>query len=160
MSELSRSASRIAEELARLGVDAQVVELPDSTRTALEAAQAIGCEVGQIVKSLVFRMPAEDRPVLVLASGADRVDEDRLAALLGGEVEQASGRFVRERTGFAIGGVPPFGHDERLVTYLDEHLLSFEVVWAAGGTPRAVFPIAPAELVRASDATVVSVAVR
>lgn len=159
MEELSRSSARVADELRRLGAAGQVKEMPESTRSAAEAAAALGCHVAQIVKSLVFRTVAGDEPVLVLVSGADRVDEARLAEVVGQAVERATGKFVRDRTGYAIGGVPPVGHAERLVAYLDEHLLDHALVWAAAGTPRAVFPIEPAELVRITSARVVNVAV-
>ncbi len=158
MSEPTTSTARVAAELERLGLRSEVLELPDSTRTAAEAAATLGCDVAQIVKSIVFRLVERDEPVVVLASGVNRVDEDKLAALAGGSVEQASGRFVRERTGFAIGGVPPVGHDQALATWFDEDLLRFEVVWAAAGTPRSVFSTHPAELARAAGATVADVA--
>jgi prolyl-tRNA editing enzyme YbaK/EbsC (Cys-tRNA(Pro) deacylase) len=157
MDELSGTASRFAEELRQRGVPNKVVEMPASTRSAAEAAAAIGCDISQIVKSLVFRSVAHDEPVLVLASGADRVDEARLAEIVG-PVERATANFVRARTGFAIGGVPPVGHAERIDTYLDEHLLDHDVVWAAAGTPRAVFPIEPRELLQLASAKVVAVA--
>jgi prolyl-tRNA editing enzyme YbaK/EbsC (Cys-tRNA(Pro) deacylase)/mannose-6-phosphate isomerase-like protein (cupin superfamily) len=155
---LGRSSSRVAEELRRLGATAEVREMPESTRTATDAAAAVGCAVAQIVKSLVFRSVVSDEPVLVLVSGADRVDEALLAQVVGEAVEQATGKFVRERIGYAIGGVPPVGHAQPVVTYLDEHLLDHALVWAAAGTPRAVFCIAPAELVRITSARVVAVA--
>ena len=158
MDALSASASRVAEELRRLGITGEVMEMPETTRSAADAAAALGCDIAQIVKSLVFRSIARDEPVLVLASGADRVDEARLAEMVG-PVEKATGKFVRDRTGFAIGGVPPVAHTERLETYLDEHLLGHSVVWAAAGTPRAVFPVDPQELVRVTSAKVVAVAV-
>ena len=155
---LGRSSSRVAEELRRLGATAEVREMPESTRTATDAAAAVGCAVAQIVKSLVFRSVVSDEPVLVLVSGADRVDEALLAQVVGEAVEQATGKFVRERTGYAIGGVPPVGHAQPVGTYLDAHLLDHALVWAAAGTPRAVFCIAPAELVRITSARVVAVA--
>jgi prolyl-tRNA editing enzyme YbaK/EbsC (Cys-tRNA(Pro) deacylase)/mannose-6-phosphate isomerase-like protein (cupin superfamily) len=155
---LGRSSSRVAEELRRLGATAEVREMPESTRTATDAAAAVGCAVAQIVKSLVFRSVVSDEPVLVLVSGADRVDEGLLAQVVGEAVEQATGKFVRERTGYAIGGVPPVGHAQPVVTYLDGHLLDHALVWAAAGTPRAVFSIAPADLVRITSARVVAVA--
>ncbi|MGA3217972.1 MAG: YbaK/EbsC family protein [Acidimicrobiales bacterium] len=158
MEELSRTSARVADELRRLGATAEVREMPESTRTADEAAAAVGCSVAQIVKSLVFRSVAADEPVLVLVSGADRVDEARLAEVVGEEVERATGKFVRERTGYAIGGVPPVGHAQPVATYLDEHLLDHALVWAAAGTPRAVFSIAPADLLRITSARVVAVA--
>ena len=158
MQENSSGQSRFAEELRRLGVTSAVQEMPESTRTAAEAAAALRCDVAQIVKSLVFRSVVTDEPLLVLASGADRVDESRLAEVVGQQVEQATGKFVRARTGYAIGGVPPVGHTQPLATYLDEHLLGHALVWAAAGTPRAVFSIEPTELLRITSATVVAVA--
>jgi prolyl-tRNA editing enzyme YbaK/EbsC (Cys-tRNA(Pro) deacylase) len=158
MEELSRGSARVAEELRRLGITSAVLEMPESTRTAAEAAAALGCDVAQIVKSLIFRSVVGDEAVLVLASGADRVDESRLAQVIGEQVEQATGKFVRARTGYAIGGVPPVGHTQPLVTYLDEHLLEHAFVWAAAGTPRAVFSIEPADLLRITSAKVVAVA--
>lgn len=155
---LSRSARKVAAALADRGLDAEVRELPDSTRTARDAAQALGCEVGQIIKSLVFRDVERDQPVLVLASGSDRVDEDELAAVHGSKVNQATGAFVRERTGFAIGGVPPLGHAEPIVTYMDSGVLDHVTVWAAAGTPRAVFCTSPQELRHVAGAKLVSVA--
>ncbi|HEY7618164.1 MAG TPA: YbaK/EbsC family protein [Solirubrobacteraceae bacterium] len=121
-------------------------EFPAGTRTAADAAAAIGCEVGAICKSLVFRVG--DEPLLVIASGANRVDEERFGA------QKADAAFVREQTGFAIGGVPPYGHARPLRTILDEDLLGYETVWAAAGTPSSVFPIVPADLVRLAGATV------
>jgi prolyl-tRNA editing enzyme YbaK/EbsC (Cys-tRNA(Pro) deacylase) len=157
MDGLSASAGRVAEELRRLGVVTEVVEMPDSTRSAADAAVALKCDVSQIVKSLIFRSLTRDEPVLVLASGADRVDEARLAEIVG-PVEQANGKFVRDRTGFAIGGVPPVAHNQPIDTYLDDHLLRHDLVWAAAGTPRAVFSVNPRELLDVTSARVVSVA--
>jgi len=113
---LSSSAQRVQDALARLGLTLQVVELPDSTRTAVEAAQAIGCQVGQIVKSLVFKGKRSERPVLVAASGSNRVDECKIEALISEPLGKADAEFVRQRTGFVIGGVPPVGHSEQLET--------------------------------------------
>jgi prolyl-tRNA editing enzyme YbaK/EbsC (Cys-tRNA(Pro) deacylase) len=158
MEELSRGPSRVAEELLRLGVTSAVKEMPESTRTAVEAAAALGCDVAQIVKSLIFRSVVGDEALLVLVSGADRVDEPRLAEVVGEQVVKATGNFVRARTGYAIGGVPPVGHTQHVVTYLDEHLLDHGLVWAAAGSPRAVFPIKPADLLRITSAKVVAVA--
>lgn len=146
-SDLSASARRVQEALQRHGLDCHVVELPDSTRTAPEAA-AIGCHVAQIVKSLVFRGRCTDRPILVVASGANRVNEKMLGELAGEPVEKASAGFVRERTGFAIGGVPPLGHIEPLLTFIDEDLLQYDEIWSAAGTPHAVFCLTPLQLTR------------
>jgi prolyl-tRNA editing enzyme YbaK/EbsC (Cys-tRNA(Pro) deacylase) len=154
---VSQSTELVARALRKAGIESEILEMPDSTRTAEEAAAAVGCEVSQIVKSLVFRTEA-DVPVLVLVSGANRVDERRLAVVVGAALERAGAGFVRERTGFAIGGVPPLGHDHPLATYFDEDLLEHPVVWAAGGTPRSVFAAEPAELVRATGAVVIDIA--
>lgn len=143
--------------VGRAGHDAEVRELPDSTRSARDAAAALGCEVAQIVKSLVFRDRRRDRPVLVLASGPERVDEVKLAELLDTPVEQASATWVKERTGFAVGGVPPVGHAEPLLTIIDSNLLTHSTVWAAAGTSRAVFATSPKALHQAIDAQIGSV---
>jgi prolyl-tRNA editing enzyme YbaK/EbsC (Cys-tRNA(Pro) deacylase) len=148
--ELSSSATRVQAALRAKGLDCQVVELPGSTRTAVEAAQAVGCTVGQIVKSLIFKGKTSQRPLLVLASGSNRVDEKRLAGLAGEPVEKADAEFARVHTGFAIGGIPPVGHAGPIVTFIDEDLLAYSEIWAAAGTPHAVFRIAPPDLVRAS----------
>ena len=127
-----------------------VRHFPKGTRTAVDAAAAVGCELGQICKSLVFRLAESGRPLLVITSGSNRVDEARVGGLVGGRLEKADAAFVREQSGYAIGGVPPFGWTGAapvVETLVDADLLAFDVVWAAAGTPTAVFPIAPAELV-------------
>ena len=141
---LPRSARRFQAALAEAGIDADVRELPDSTRTAPEAAAAVGCELGAIVKSLVFR--TGDAPLVALVSGDRRADEERLAALAGVALARADADFVRAATGYAIGGVPPLGHPMAHPTLMDEGLWRYAVVWAAAGTPRCVFPVAPATL--------------
>jgi prolyl-tRNA editing enzyme YbaK/EbsC (Cys-tRNA(Pro) deacylase) len=147
MSEpLKASAQRVQAALDASGIPLQVREFPASTKTSQEAAAAVGCEVAQIAKSMIFRAAGSDRPVLVMASGANRVDEKKLALLLGEKVERASADFVRSRTGFAIGGVPPVGHLEAPAVLIDEDLMALEVLWAAAGTPNAVFRLTPAEL--------------
>jgi prolyl-tRNA editing enzyme YbaK/EbsC (Cys-tRNA(Pro) deacylase) len=154
---LSASAQKVQDALKSHGMPCEVVELPDSTRTAPEAARAVGCEVGQIVKSLVFRGRASRQPVLVLASGANRVDEKRLGELLGEPIERADAEYVRQSTGFAIGGVPPVGHDTPLRTYIDQDLLRYQTVWAAAGTPNAVFSVAAADLQSLTGGTVADI---
>jgi prolyl-tRNA editing enzyme YbaK/EbsC (Cys-tRNA(Pro) deacylase) len=149
---LPRSARRVQEALHSLGLDAEVVELSDSTRTAPEAAAAVGCELGAIVKSLVFRGADSGAPVLVLVSGDRRADEGVLAAVLGEPVQRADADWVREVTGYAIGGVPPIGHPAPVRTLMDDGLGRFETVWAAAGTPRTVFGIAPETLARVTGA--------
>ncbi len=155
--ELSASARKVQDALAAHGLTCRVVELPASTRTAREAAEAVGCQVGQIVKSLVFRGVRSQRPILVAASGPNRVNEQRLGELVSEPVEKADADFVRAHTGFSIGGVPPVGHTERLETFIDADLLQYDEVWAAAGTPHAVFPLTPAELVQITDGQVVSI---
>jgi prolyl-tRNA editing enzyme YbaK/EbsC (Cys-tRNA(Pro) deacylase) len=144
---------RVSAAAAALGLDLAHAEFPEGTRTAADAAAAIGVEVGQIVKSLVFLL--DGQPVMALVSGANRLDESRLAATLGGSVvERADATLVREATGYAIGGVPPFGHPAPLPLAIDEDLLRYDEVWAAAGTPRDVFPIAPTDLLEATGGTV------
>ncbi len=144
---LKPAAQRVQAALAELGLGFEVREFPASTRTSAEAAAAIGCGVEQIAKSLVFRARDSGRPVLLIASGANRVDEKKVRNLLGEKIERASPDFVRERTGFAIGGIPPVGHAEPPVTLIDQDLLGYDEIWAAAGTPNAVFRLSPAQLV-------------
>ena len=144
--ELSPSARRVQDYLESRGFCLRVVELPGSTRTAAEAAQAVGCDTAQIVKSLVFRGKASGEAVLVVASGANRVDEKKIAALVGEPIGKADADFVRQATGFAIGGVPPVGHVRPLRTVMDEDLQQYGELWAAAGTPHAVFRLTPDQL--------------
>src|SRR5215813_3220819 len=144
--ELSRSARRIQELLSTLGTDFEVLELPSSTRTAAEAANSIGCLVEQIAKSILFRTVTNKKPVMVVASGVNRVNEAVIAALIGERVEKADAAFVREKTGFSIGGVPPIGHTEPILTIIDEVLVKLSELWAAAGTPNSVFKINAAAL--------------
>jgi prolyl-tRNA editing enzyme YbaK/EbsC (Cys-tRNA(Pro) deacylase) len=147
------NAARVAAAARAIGLDVELREFPEGTRTAEDAARAIGVDVGQIVKSLVFTL--DGSLVMALVSGRNRLDEARLARVLGGsEVGRADAAGVRAATGFAIGGVPPFGHPVSLPTAIDEDLLTYDEVWAAAGTPRDVFAITPAELVRATGGTV------
>lgn len=143
---LSPAAARVQQALAARGAAFNVVELPASTRTAADAASAIGCTVAQIVKSLVFRDLATERALLVLASGVNQVDMDKLAALVGAPTAKADAELVRRVTGFAIGGIPPLGHATPLVPYIDQDLLGLGQVWAAAGTPHAVFALPAADL--------------
>ncbi len=143
---LSASAQRVQDALHASGVTCAVVELPASTRSAKEAAQAIGCKVEQIVKSLIFCGKNTHKPILVLASGSNRVNEQKLSGLTAEPIQKANADFVREKTGFVIGGVPPVGHIEPLETFLDEELLAYDEIWAAAGTPHAVFKLTPSEL--------------
>ncbi|RPJ17654.1 MAG: YbaK/EbsC family protein [Desulfobacteraceae bacterium] len=145
-SKLSDSAKRVQEFLSAKGFSFEVKELPRSTRTAQEAADSVGCAVAQIAKSLVFREMNTDLPVLVIASGSNRVDLAKIEKETGLKLGKADGAFVKERVGYAIGGVPPAGHNEPLVTILDPDLKKHESIWAAAGTPSALFQLNPADL--------------
>lgn len=154
---LSSSAKKVQEALDQWGLPGRVVELPATTRTAAEAAQAVGCQVGQIAKSLLFKTKQTLRPVLVIASGRNRVNEKGLAHLLGEAIVKADADFVREQTGFVIGGVPPIGHKNEILTFVDEDLLQYEQIWAAAGTPFAVFHLTPAELTQIVPGRVINI---
>jgi len=156
-SGLSGSARRVQDALREKGFGFEVVELPQSTRSAAEAAQAVGCQVAQIAKSLVFRAMESGRPVLVIASGANRVNERRLGELIGERIGKADADFVREATGFAIGGIPPVGHAQPGGTLIDEDLLRYDEIWAAAGTPNAVFRLVPGELVKMTGGRVAAI---
>jgi prolyl-tRNA editing enzyme YbaK/EbsC (Cys-tRNA(Pro) deacylase) len=155
---LSASAQRVQDELARRGFANTVIELAIPVRTAADAAREAGCEVGQIVKSLIFRAVESGRGVLVLTSGSNRVDESKIAALLGEPIGRADPDFVREHTGFAIGGVPPVAHARPMVTFIDEDLLRLGHLWAAAGHPNSLFRLTPEELQRMSGGRVATVA--
>ena len=146
---------RFIGEAEASGLDIEVQRYPDGTRTAADAAAAVGCKIDQIVKSLVFM--ADVRPILILCSGARRVDEEKLAEYIGTEIRIAGASEVRAATGYAIGGTPPLGHTVPLKTVVDPHLMEFEEIWAAAGTPDSVFPIQPKELVKATSGAVVAV---
>jgi prolyl-tRNA editing enzyme YbaK/EbsC (Cys-tRNA(Pro) deacylase) len=152
---LKPAVQRVHDALVARGIEPRIVEFPASTRTAVEAAAAIGTTVERIVKSLAFA--AGDRTIVVLASGANRVDTARLGELVGQQITRADAERVRQETGYAIGGVPPLGYSRPLPVYVDRDLLQFDEVWAAAGTPNAVFPIVPSELVRVSEGSVVDV---
>ncbi len=154
---LKGSARRVQEALAARGFDFEVRTFPAGTRSAAEAAAAIGCQLGQIAKSLIFRAKDSDRPVLVIASGPNRVDETALAALIGEPVGRADADFVRRATGYAIGGVPPLAHATPPIAVIDRDLLAFEEIWAAAGTPNAVFRLRPADLAALSGGQVADI---
>jgi prolyl-tRNA editing enzyme YbaK/EbsC (Cys-tRNA(Pro) deacylase) len=155
--KLYASAKKVQDSLNSQGFQCQVVELPQITRTAREAAKAIGCRVEQIAKSLVFRRVNTNKPILVVASGSNRVNENRLGEQVSEPVEIADADYTRERTGFVIGGVPPIGHVERLETFLDEDLLQYDKIWAAAGHPHAVFRLTPSDLVKMTEGQVISI---
>lgn len=149
----SASVQRVVDAARALGLEVEIRKFPEGTRTADDAARAIGVSTGQIVKTLIFM--ADARPVICFVSGSNRLDTARLAAAAGAaEVRRANADEVREATGFAVGGVPPFGHTTAVAVYCDPELLQYDAVWAAGGTPHTVFPIAPRKLVEACNAIV------
>jgi prolyl-tRNA editing enzyme YbaK/EbsC (Cys-tRNA(Pro) deacylase) len=144
---------RFEEAAVAAGLSLRIERFPQGTKTAADAARAIGCDIGQIVKSLVFM--ADDGPFLALTSGSNRADPFRLVELLGStSVRRATAEEAREATGYAIGGTPPFGHSRHLTVFVDRDLLSYQVVWAAAGTPDSVFPIVPDELLRTTQGQV------
>jgi prolyl-tRNA editing enzyme YbaK/EbsC (Cys-tRNA(Pro) deacylase) len=143
---LSPSAQRVQDALRAFGMTCQVVELPASTRTAAEAATAIGCRVEQIAKSLLFKGQTSGKPVLAIVSGNNRVSEQALSTAAGEPVAKADADFAKQQTGYVIGGVPPVGHVEKLESFIDEDLLQHNEIWAAAGTPHAVFRLTPGEL--------------
>ena len=143
---LKPSAEKVQQAVLALGFDFTIVEFDDTTRTSADAAAAIGCTLGQIAKTLVFKTAVSQKPVLIIASGSNRVDEKTIARELGERIKKADADFVRESTGFAIGGVPPVGHPNPVTTLIDEDLFQYDEIWSAAGTPNPVFPLTPQEL--------------
>ena len=152
MAALSASARRVQDWLVANGSAATVIEHANAGRTALEAAAILNCDVAQIAKSIIFKGAHSGQSVLVITSGAHRVDEKKVTTMLGESLAKADANFVREQTGFAIGGVPPVAHTQRGAILMDETLLVFDKVFPAGGTPHAMFAISPAELLQLSGA--------
>jgi prolyl-tRNA editing enzyme YbaK/EbsC (Cys-tRNA(Pro) deacylase) len=148
---------RVQEALDQSGLSLEVVELPKSTRTAQEAADAVGCELGQIVKSLIFRGADSNRPYLVLVSGPNRANLDRVSQEMGEPVQMADADFVRERTGFSIGGVAPVGLPDSIRTLIDQDLLQYQTIWAAAGTPRSVFSLSPEDLLQLTEGNLANI---
>jgi len=154
-STLSPSAQKVQDALKALGFPNEVMELQTSTRTSAEAAQTVGCQVGQIAKSIIFRRKQTDKPILVIASGSNRVNEKRIEELISEPLGKADATFVRQKTGFVIGGVPPIGHLNKLDIFIDEDLLQYEEIWAAAGSPNAVFKLIPSDLIKMTNGRVV-----
>jgi prolyl-tRNA editing enzyme YbaK/EbsC (Cys-tRNA(Pro) deacylase) len=154
---LSPSAQKVDDALRTLGYHFNIIEHGESTRTAQEAAERAGCELGQIVKSLIFKGKVSGKPILVLTSGANRVDEKRISEYAGEAIGRADADFVRAVTGFAIGGVPPVGHIQKMETYLDEDFLQYETIWAAAGNPNAIFELPTQALHAMTDAKVIRI---
>jgi Cys-tRNA(Pro) deacylase len=157
MATLSPSAQKVQDTLTALGYSCEVLESQVSSRTAAEAAERVGCDVGQIVKSLIFKGSGSKKPILVLTSGANRVDEKLISKYFGENIERADPEFVRAVTGYAIGGVPPVGHLQPMETYLDEELMSYEEIWAAAGTPNALFKLTPNNLLKMTGGKIAKV---
>ena len=154
---LSSSAQKVQDLLISLGFNCKVIEHAESTRTAQEAADRAGCTLGQITKSLIFKGRTSHKPILVLTSGSNRVDEKRISEYADEHIVRADADFVRTVTGFAIGGVPPLGHAQKMETYLDEDLLQYQTIWGAAGTPNAIFELTPADLQKMTNGKVVRV---
>jgi prolyl-tRNA editing enzyme YbaK/EbsC (Cys-tRNA(Pro) deacylase) len=152
MTERKDGPGRFVAAAKRLGLEVQLTEHTQTTRTADEAAKACGCAVGQIVKSLVFKGRTSGKPYMLLVSGDNRVNQKDVAAQIGEPLDRPDADYVRDLTGFAIGGIPPLGHDTAMATFMDEDLFRFAAIWAAAGSPNAVFPTSPAELEKACAA--------
>jgi len=157
MEQLSPSAQKIQNILRGLGPNYKVIEFIESTRTAQEAANRVGCQLGQIVKSLIFKGRSSNKGILVLTSGLNRVNENKISQYAEESIGRADPEFVRTMTGFAIGGVPPVGHAQPLETYIDEDLLQYTDVWAAAGTPNAVFQLPSSDLKKITGGKIVRV---
>jgi prolyl-tRNA editing enzyme YbaK/EbsC (Cys-tRNA(Pro) deacylase) len=154
--QLSSSAQLVQNILQQKGLTCEVVELPTSTRTAQEAATSLGCTLAQIVKSLVFKTVTSGKPILILASGPNRINEQIIEKQIGEKIVKADADFVRQATGFAIGGIPPTGHKLKIQTFIDEDLLKLNTVWAAAGTPNAVFCLQASALPMITDGIIIS----
>jgi prolyl-tRNA editing enzyme YbaK/EbsC (Cys-tRNA(Pro) deacylase) len=155
--QLKPSARKVQEALQALNLSCEVVQMTDTTRSASDAARAVGCQVGQIVKSLIFEGQQSHQPIMVAASGANRVNERSVEQSVSEPIKMAKPDYVRQMTGFAIGGVPPIGHDRPLKIFIDEDLLQYHEIWAAAGTPHAVFKLTPDDLKTITGGTVISV---
>lgn len=155
---LKNSAKRVQEAINNLGLEFTVREYPSTTRTATDAAATIGCEVGAIVKSLIFMTTEEPvEPILILVSGANRVDENKIMQETGLKLTKANAEFIRIKSGYAIGGIPPIGHNTKLITFIDRDLLLYEEIWAAAGTPNAVFSLPSHKLANLTAGKIISV---
>ena len=153
---MSSGGDKFRKKVKKLGLKLEVISLPQSTRTAVEAAQAVGCQLGQIAKSIIFKTKS-GQPVLVITSGANRVDEKKVEKILGEKIQKADADFVKKETGFAIGGVPPFGHKKKITTFIDKDLFNFSEIWAAAGDSFSVFKTTARDLVKISGGQVIEV---
>ena len=155
--DLKPSAEKVRQAVQALGYDFTIVEFDESTHTSADAATAIGCTIAQIAKSLVFRAMESNSPILVIASGPNRVEPNLIEDIIGERIGKADAAFVREKTGFAIGGIPPVGHLEPVKTFIDEDLFLHQEIWAAAGTPNAVFMLTPNDLEEMTGGTVAAI---
>lgn len=154
---LKRSAGKVQAVLDEFGYELNVIEFSESTRTSQEAADAIGCTVSQIAKSLIFKGKTSQNPILIIASGTNRVNEKTIKEYIGEKLEKADANFVLEQTGYAIGGIPPIGHSNTITTFIDEDLLQYGEIWAAAGTPNAVFKLTPSILTELTKGKIVNI---
>ena len=154
---MSKSSKRFRDFLNKIGYETSIKNLSDSTRTSLDAARAIGCEISEIAKSILFRGEKTNRPILVIASGGNRINEDKIKSLAGEPVTKADADFVREQTGFVIGGVPPFGEINEIVKLIDKNILNHKIIWAAAGTPNSVFSLTPENLIKITKGRIIDI---
>jgi Cys-tRNA(Pro) deacylase len=153
------SSDKIQKILNHSGISFHIKEFPESTRTSLDAAKAIGCDVSQIAKSILFEGIKTEKPILVIASGSNRIDEDKVELEIGEKIKKADAEFVKNKTGYSIGGVPPIGHNEKILTLIDEDLTKQNKIWAAAGTPHSVFELTPKQLLQITEGKVISIKV-
>jgi len=156
-SNLKKSAKKVQTVLNEFGIKLNVMELSDSTRTAQDAANTIGCTVSQIAKSLIFKGKTSQKPILIIASGTNRINEKGVKEHIGEKLGKADAHFVLEYTGFAIGGIPPIGHKNPITTFIDEDLMQYDEIWAAAGTPNSVFKLTPKNLVELTKGSIICV---
>lgn len=153
---MNSNSQRIQDFLDKFGISSEIKELSESTRTSAEAAKAIGCDVSQIAKSILFKTKT-GKPILVIASGSNRINEKRIEEEIGERIEKAAADFVKDKTGFAIGGVPPFGHIEKIKEFIDKDLIKYDKIWAAAGTPHSVFSLTPEQLIKITKAMTIDI---
>lgn len=156
-SNLKKSSEKVQNVLNQFGFELNVIEFSDSTRTSQDAANTIGCIVNQIAKSLIFKGKTSKKPILIIASGPNRVNEKTIKQYVGENLQRADADFVLEHTGFAIGGIPPIGHKNQITTFIDEDLMKYDEIWAAAGTPNAVFKLTPNILAEITKGSIVNI---
>ncbi len=154
---MENNSQTVQAELKKLGFDYKVIELPDSTHTAVDAANALSCQVAQIAKSIIFKTKNSNQPILVIASGINRINEDKIIEYISESIEKANADFVLEKTGFIVGGVPPLGHINPIKTFIDQDLMQYDEIWAAAGSSRAVFKLKPQDLSKMTNGQIVSI---